>query len=95
MAAINIGSKIKSIFDKKGMTVSEFARRINKSRENVYSIFRRKSIDTALLTKIGDILEHDFFQYYTVLGAEVAKLKEENQTLKEMVKFLKSKPKKK
>lgn len=93
MATINIGSKIKVIFDKKGMTVSEFARRINKSRENVYSIFRRKSIDTALLTKIGDVLEHDFFQYYTVLGAELIKLKEENQTLKEMVKFLKSKKK--
>lgn len=93
MAVVNIGSKIKGVFDKKGMTVSEFARRINKSRENAYSIFRRKSIDTALLAKIGDVLEHDFFQYYTALGSEVNKLKEENQTLKEMVKFLKSKKK--
>lgn len=93
MAIVNIGSKIKVVFDKKGMTVSEFARRINKSRENVYSIFKRKSIDTALLTKVGDVLEHDFFQYYTALGAEVNKLREENQTLKEMVKFLKTKKK--
>ena len=93
MATINIGSKIRIVFDKKGMTVSEFARRINKSRENVYSIFRRKSIDTALLARIGEVLEHDFFEYYTPLGSELAKFKEENQTLKEMVKFLKGKKK--
>lgn len=93
MAIINIGSKIKGIVTKKGMTVSEFGRRINKSRENVYSIFKRKSIDTALLTTISKILEHDFFQYYTELGAEVERLKEENETLKEMVRILKTKKK--
>ena len=93
MAIINIGSKIKSIVSKKGMTVSEFGRRINKSRENVYSIFKRKSIDTALLLKISEVLEHDFFQYYTNLGAEVERLVDENETLKEMVKIFKTKKK--
>lgn len=93
---VHIGNKIKAVVTKKGMTVSEFGRRINKSRENVYSIFKRKSIDTALLTSIGKVLEYDFFQYYTNLATENTKLKEENDTLKEMVKFLQSKqPKKK
>lgn len=90
----NIGSKIKGIVDKKGMTVSEFGRRINKSRENVYSIFKRKTIDTGLLITISKVLEHDFFQYYTSLPADIQKLKDENQTLKEMISFLKSKKKK-
>lgn len=82
---LNIGNKIKQVFDKKGMTVSEFGRRINKSRENVYSIFKRKTIDTGLLSKIGEVLEFDFFQYYTGLGKEVEKLKKENTFLKELL----------
>lgn len=92
--SVNIGIKIKGIVSKKGMSVSEFGRRINKSRENVYSIYKRKTIDTGLLITISTILEHDFFQYYTSLSTEVEKLREENLTLKEMVKFLKSKKKK-
>jgi len=81
---IHIGNKIKQIFTKKGMTISEFGRRINKSRENVYSIFNRKTIDTGLLQKISDVLEYDFFQYYTPLKDEVLKLKKENALLKEI-----------
>jgi len=92
---VHIGNKIKATVTKKGMSVSEFGRRINKSRENVYSIFKRKSIDTALLSSISKVLEHDFFQYYTTMSTELVKLKEENDTLKEMVKFLQAKPKKK
>ena len=87
---INIGSKIKGIVTKKGMSVSEFGRRINKSRENVYSIYKRKSIDTGLLLTISKVLEHDFFQYYI---PDYQKLKDENQMLKEMVTFLQNKKK--
>ena len=86
---VHIGNKIKDVVCKKGMSVSEFGRRINKSRENVYSIYKRKTIDTGLLLVISKVLEHDFFEYYTELSFEVQKLKEENTTLKEMIKFLK------
>ena len=88
---IHIGNKIKSIVDKKGMSVSEFGRRINKSRENVYSIYIRRTIDTGLLSTISKVLEHDFFQYYTSIASELQFLKDENETLKEMVVFLKAK----
>ncbi|MBI3511077.1 MAG: helix-turn-helix transcriptional regulator [Bacteroidetes bacterium] len=56
----NLGAEIKKILKYRGMTVSEFARRINKSRENIYSIFKRKSLDTELLRNISQVLEHDF-----------------------------------
>lgn len=59
--AQHIGSEIHKVLKKNGMTVSEFARRINSSRENVYSIFKRKSIDTDLLDIISRVLSHDFF----------------------------------
>lgn len=56
----NLGAEIRKVLDDRGMTVSEFARRINKSRENVYDIFRRKSLDTDLLSVISQVLEYDF-----------------------------------
>jgi transcriptional regulator with XRE-family HTH domain len=88
---VYIGHKIKADVEKKGMTVSEFARRINKSRENAYSIFRRKSIDTELLVNISKVLAVDFFQHFTSLTTENLKLQEENTRLKEMIKLLQEK----
>lgn len=90
---IHIGKKINQVFQKKGMTISEFGRRINKSRENVYDIFKRKTIDTGLLSQISDVLDYDFFQHLTPLKAENEKLQKENSLLKEMNAFLQSKKK--
>lgn len=67
------------------MSISEFGRRINQSRVNVYSIFKRKSIDTGLLAKIGQVLEHDFFLYYTPVAEENEQLKKEIEFLKRII----------
>lgn len=40
-------------------------KKINIDSRNIYNIFKRKSIDTELLEKIGEILEYDFFKHYT------------------------------
>lgn len=61
---LHIGEKIKEVFSESGLSVAEFARRIDTSRENVYGIFKRKSIDTYLLEKISEVLHHNFFEYY-------------------------------
>lgn len=61
---IHIGKKIREIFEASGMTVTELARRIKTTRQNVYGIFERSSIDTALLERIGKALNYDFFQHY-------------------------------
>lgn len=58
--AYNFGAEIRKVLKEKGMSVAEFARRINKSRENAYDIFRRKSLDTDLLSVISQVLEYDF-----------------------------------
>lgn len=94
MEDIHIGESIKVIFDSKGLTVSEFARRINKSRENTYDIFTRKTIDTGLLLTISKVLEYDFFRYYTQdesKSQEIKKLSDEVKFLKEVVEVLKRK----
>lgn len=62
---IHIGSIIKKRFDEQGESVSWFAKQLCCDRTNVYSIFKRESIDTALLVKISVILNHDFFKYYS------------------------------
>lgn len=61
---VHIGNKIKSVLKEKGLSISEFARRINTSRENIYGIFKRHTLDTGQLLRINEVLGHDFFQYY-------------------------------
>jgi predicted transcriptional regulator len=88
-STIHIGKIIRTQLESCGMTKSEFARRINTSAQNIYGIFKRSSIDTALLTKICKVLNHDFFTYYqsgtAVPGAqaqeEVNKLRGEVQSM--------------
>ena len=57
---IHIGRLIKSVFDASGITVAEFARRINCGRPNVYSIFERNTIDVLQLVNICNALNHNF-----------------------------------
>jgi len=60
----HIGKTIKQKLEESNMSVKDFAKEINKERSNVYDIFRRESIDTDLLIKIGKVLNFNFFQCY-------------------------------
>ncbi len=59
-----IGQIIEEQVKAKKMTAIEFAKELSTERSNVYNIFKRDSIDTSLLKKIGQILEYDFFQHF-------------------------------
>ena len=59
---VHYGQEVKKRFKQRGMTVAEFARRINRSRNTVYSIFRREFIDLQLLHDISEVLEFDFIR---------------------------------
>ena len=61
---MHIGKKIQEAVKRSGMSVTEFAEKINYSRRNIYSIFDKESIDTSLLVKISEVLGHDFFSHY-------------------------------
>jgi hypothetical protein len=61
---LHIGEKIKEKAQEKRIGPSELGRMINTSKQNIYSIFRRKTIDTELLLKLSKALDHDFFQLY-------------------------------
>ncbi|MBR6251668.1 MAG: XRE family transcriptional regulator [Bacteroidales bacterium] len=58
---IHIGKLIREELKRQERSVAWFARHLNCERTNIYSIFKRDSIDTALLARISRILNHDFF----------------------------------
>ena len=60
----HLGKLIEKRLHEIGISKSEFARRINKSRQNVNHIFGRRSVDSDLLKNISDVLRYDFFQLY-------------------------------
>lgn len=60
MVNVFIGSIIRQKVKERKLTVSEFAKSINRSRTTVYDIFNRKSIDVDLLLTISEALDFDF-----------------------------------
>lgn len=50
------------------MGPTELARAIKTSKQNVYGIYLRETIDTGLLQKLGKALDFDFFVYYGTTG---------------------------
>ncbi len=61
---MRIGEKIKERAEELRIGPTELGRMIKTSKQNVYSIFERDSIDTLLLQKLSKALEFDFFSYY-------------------------------
>jgi hypothetical protein len=92
MNKIHIGEEIKKVLYQSDLSVTEFAKKINKSRGNIYSIFSRSAIETDLLFSISEILNYDFFQLYsqthTVLQNKIYELEKENQLLSQLNRLL-------
>lgn len=71
MSKIHIGKKIKEVLDKTPITVVDFAKSINLTRNGAYKVFEKETIDTGQLHTIGKALKHDFFTYYKSSEANV------------------------
>ena len=62
---IHIGSLIKSEVKHRGITFTEFARRIGTQKQNVErKVFSQQGLDTGLLIQISEVLDFDFFKYF-------------------------------
>lgn len=59
---LHIGQLIKSELEKLERTPTWLAKKINCDRTNIYRIFDRESIDTALLSRISTALNRNFFE---------------------------------
>lgn len=61
---VTIGGRIQDVFESRNIKLSEFADELGTVRQNVYRIFKKRDLDTGLLTKISEVLNHNFFDYY-------------------------------
>ena len=66
---VDIGQKIKEVFDAQNKKLTDFADELGTVRQNVYRIFKKQHLDTGLLLKISQVLNHNFFQYYVSNGS--------------------------
>ena len=61
--SINMGQMIRKVLLERKISISDFARTIHCSRTNVYSIFKRESIDVERLKQIANVLDLDVFDF--------------------------------
>lgn len=61
---MRIGEKVEARAKELRIGPTELARKIRSSKQNVYNIFQRESIDTELLARLSKALNYDFFEYY-------------------------------
>lgn len=77
---IHIGKKIKEILDKTPISVVDFAKKINLTRNGAYKVFEKETIDTGQLQAISKVLNHNFFSYYDEIFIKSNKeIKNENE----------------
>lgn len=72
---LDIGEIIKQEFERSGLSITQFARMINKERSLIYHLFKRRSIDTDLLFQICMVLNIDLFRLFS------DKLEQENEVI--------------
>jgi hypothetical protein len=65
---MHIGEKVKARAKELRIGPTELGKKIRTSKQNVYGIYQRSSIDTGLLQKLSKALDFDFFVYYTTTG---------------------------
>ena len=65
---VDIGKEIRAELHQQGRTVTWLAQQLDMRRATLYAVFRKNSIDTYLLKRIGQLLNKDFF---ILLSAEM------------------------
>jgi len=61
---VQIGPMVQEVFESRNMKLSDLADQLGTVRQNVYRIFKKNDLDTGLLIKISEVLNHNFFHYY-------------------------------
>ncbi|MBO6024061.1 MAG: XRE family transcriptional regulator [Bacteroidales bacterium] len=61
---IHIGKCIKAVLKEQGRTTVWLASQIPCTPNHLYKVYAHPSINTDLLKRISDILEHNFFEDY-------------------------------
>ena len=62
---MRIGEKVEARAKELRIGPTELARKIKTTKQNIYHIYKRESIDTELLMRLSKVLDCDFFQYFS------------------------------
>jgi hypothetical protein len=81
MKDLHIGKLISLRLGQTGMTKAEFARRINRSPQNIQDLLTRKSVDTGLLITISQVLGYNFFKAFINYPEALSELKKKELVL--------------
>lgn len=63
--AVHIGRELKKRVAASGIPVTTFSKKVGRTPQNLYQIFKSPSTDTMLLRKCSEILNFDFFKLYS------------------------------
>ena len=59
---IHIGKWIQAFVKENNINSAELARKIGKTRQNIYDLYGRDDIEVKLFLTISDVLKHNFFE---------------------------------
>ena len=79
---IHIGKLIQTFVRENHINSAELARKIGKTRQNVYDLYKRDDIEVKLFLTISEVLNHDFL-------SDIYPKKESNCTVDEVFDALK------
>jgi DNA-binding Xre family transcriptional regulator len=60
---IHIGQLIKRVVRESNIKDVDFAKKIGKSRQNIYDLYKRQDVEVKLLLTICHVLNYDFFHH--------------------------------
>ncbi|MBN2777597.1 MAG: hypothetical protein JXR36_08135 [Bacteroidales bacterium] len=63
---IHIGKLIQDVVKQKNVKPIDFANRLGKTRQNVYDLYSRDSVDVKLLLEVSKALNYDFVSLFTL-----------------------------
>lgn len=66
---IHIGNLISNVLEEKHVSVAELANQLHTDKSNMYKILRKSHIDTELLCRMSQILNHNFCHSFISLMA--------------------------
>jgi predicted transcriptional regulator len=62
---IHIGQLIKKVVRESNIKDVDFAKKISKSKQNVYDLYKRNDVEVKLLLTVSQALDYDFFQHFS------------------------------
>ena len=82
---IHLGKLIQSFVKKNNIKSADLARKVGKTRQNIYDLYKRDDIEVKLFLTISDALKHDFMEEIRPSHNQISNLDEVFDALKSLV----------